>query len=54
MDLPFVGSNEMIRYDLTALPTNVGDDVPEELQPQVKIPEKTVDESNEEMIEDTN
>ena len=41
MDSPFDGpneisqnasqSNELIRYDLTELPTNVGDNVPEEL-----------------------
>ena len=30
----------MIRYDLTMVPTNVGDDVPEEIQPGYKAPPK--------------
>ena len=45
MDLRFVEpstetaqSNELIRYDLTQVPTNVGDNVPEELKPGYKPP----------------
>ena len=45
MDLHFVEpstettqSNELIRYDLTLVPTNVGDNVPEELKPGYKPP----------------
>ena len=45
MDLHFIEpstettqSNELIRYDLTLVPTNVGDNVPEELKPGYKPP----------------
>ena len=56
MDLHFVEpstettqSNELIRYDLTLVPTNVGDNVPEELKPGYKPPPTPTPEPKEEL-----
>ena len=58
MDLPFVEpdneaqqSNELIRYDLTRVPTNVGENVPEELKPGYKPPPEPMDEISEVELE---
>ena len=36
----------MIRYDLTMVPTNVGEGVPEEIQPGYKAPPKDEQDEN--------